>query len=184
VIPPSWPYPPQTYETFAALRQAGFTAYCCGDRHAPHVLVVAYDWGNSYVDVVTMRGANRVTAARLPTSDGLDIFAPHQAVWHYGCTRIRCGGAATTTSPRPPGRTNDPLPSATDPVCLLARATTPDVMKERRPRPFRDDHQTRQAPVKTADHKEGRTRAHDCTRTVSRSAPVRVVPASPPTTRH
>jgi hypothetical protein len=32
------------------------------------------------IDVVNMRGADRVTAARLPKYDGLDIFAPHQAV--------------------------------------------------------------------------------------------------------
>ncbi len=83
VIPASWPYSSDTYEAFAALRQAGFTAYCCGDRRMPHVLVAAYAWGDSYVDVVNMRGGDRVTAARLPKSDGLDIFAPHEAVWHY-----------------------------------------------------------------------------------------------------
>lgn len=46
-------------------------------------LVAVYDCGNGYVDVVNMRGADRVTPARLPKSDGLDIFAPHQVVWHY-----------------------------------------------------------------------------------------------------
>lgn len=83
VIPASWPYSPGTYEAFAALKNAGFTAYCCGDRHAPHVLVAPYVWGDSYVDVVNARGADRVTTARLPRSGGLDIFAPHQVVWHY-----------------------------------------------------------------------------------------------------
>jgi hypothetical protein len=61
VIPVSWPYSPETYQAFAALRHAGFTAYCCGDRRAPHVLVAAYEWKNGYIDVVTMRGADRVT---------------------------------------------------------------------------------------------------------------------------
>ena len=56
MIPSAWPYPPDTYKAFVALKAAGFTAYCCGDRHAPHVLVAAYEWGNSYVDVVNMRG--------------------------------------------------------------------------------------------------------------------------------
>jgi hypothetical protein len=83
VIPVSWPYSPETYEAFAALKKAGFATYCCGDRHAPHVLVATYDWGDGYIDVINMRGADRVTAARLPKYDGLDIFAPHQAVWHY-----------------------------------------------------------------------------------------------------
>jgi hypothetical protein len=46
-------------------------------------LVAAYDWGDGYIDVINMRGADRVTAARLPKYNGLDIFAPHQAVWHY-----------------------------------------------------------------------------------------------------
>jgi hypothetical protein len=83
VIPTNWPYSPETYHAFAALKKAGFTIYCCGERHAPHVLVVTYDWGKGYIDVINMRGADRVTAARLPKYDGLDIFAPHQAVWHY-----------------------------------------------------------------------------------------------------
>lgn len=83
MIPASWPYSSGTYQAFAAMKNAGFTAYCCGDRHTPHVLVAAYDWGDGYVDVVTMRGADRVTAARLPKHDGLDIFAPSCAVWHY-----------------------------------------------------------------------------------------------------
>ena len=83
MVPASWPYSAETYEAFAALKEAGFTAYCCGDRRIPHVLVASYDWGDGYVDVVNVRGADRVTAARLPKHDDLDIFAPHQAVWHY-----------------------------------------------------------------------------------------------------
>lgn len=82
MIPTDWPYSPQTYQTFAAMKKAGFTAYCCGDRRAPHVLVSAYDW-DDYIDVINIRGINRVTAARLPKYDGLDIFAPSRAVWHY-----------------------------------------------------------------------------------------------------
>jgi hypothetical protein len=76
VIPAAWPYSPDTYHTFAALKKAGFTIYCCGDRHAPHVLVATYDWRNGYINVINIRGADRVTAARLPKYDGLDIFAP------------------------------------------------------------------------------------------------------------
>lgn len=83
MIPVSWPYSQGTYEAFAAMKQAGFTAYCCGDYHAPHVLVAAYDWEEGYMDVVNIRGGDRVTAARLPTYEGLDIFAPSRAVWHH-----------------------------------------------------------------------------------------------------
>jgi hypothetical protein len=58
VVPARWPYSPGTYGAFA-LKQAGFTAYCCGDRHAPHVLVAVYDWGSyGYRDVVNMRGGS------------------------------------------------------------------------------------------------------------------------------
>lgn len=103
MIPVSWPYPPETYEAFAALKAAGFTAYCCGDRHAPRVLVAVYDWGDRYVDVVNMRGADRVTAARLPKHDDLDIFAPHQAVWHY-MGAVEPAVAALLRLPRPSHR--------------------------------------------------------------------------------
>jgi hypothetical protein len=82
VIPTSWPYSPQTYEAFAAVKNAGFTIYCCGNRHAPRVLVAAYRW-DAYIDVINIRSADRVTAARLPIHHGLDIFAPSQVVWHY-----------------------------------------------------------------------------------------------------
>lgn len=82
MIPTSWPYSQDTYEAFAAMKRAGFTSYCCGNRHAPHVLVAAYNW-DEHIDVINIRGADRVTAARLPTYDGLDIFAPCLAVWHY-----------------------------------------------------------------------------------------------------
>lgn len=82
MIPASWPYSQQTYQTFAAMKKAGFTAYCCGNHRAPHVLVSFFDWGG-YLDVINIRGADRVTAARLPIYDGLDIFAPTRAVWHY-----------------------------------------------------------------------------------------------------
>lgn len=82
MIPTDWPYSQGAYDAFAALKQAGFTHYCCGDRRAPHVLVSAYDWGN-YIDVINIRGMDRVTAARLLKHDGVDIFAPTHAVWHY-----------------------------------------------------------------------------------------------------
>jgi len=84
MIPANWPYSQSAYKAFESLRRSGFTHYSCGDRRAPHVLVSAYDWcGHGCIDVITIRGMDRVTAARLPKHDGLDIFAPAQAVWHY-----------------------------------------------------------------------------------------------------
>jgi hypothetical protein len=100
MVPASWPYSPGMYEVFEALKDAGFTAYCCGDRRAPHVLVAAYVREEGYVDVVNMRGADRVTAARLPKFDGLDIFAPHQVVWHYMGT-VESAVAALLRLPHP-----------------------------------------------------------------------------------
>lgn len=82
MIPARWPYSPETYEAFAAIKTDGFTLYCCGDHRAPHVIVAAYDW-DSYIDVINIRGMDRVTAARLSKYNGLDIFAPSRAVWHY-----------------------------------------------------------------------------------------------------
>lgn len=77
MIPSSWPYSHGVYEAFAAIKQAGFTHYCCGDRRAPHVLVSTYDWGSyGYIDIINIRGGDRVTAARLPQHEGLDVFAP------------------------------------------------------------------------------------------------------------
>jgi hypothetical protein len=77
-----WPYSQGVYDAFAAIKKAGFSVYCCGQRRAPHVLVCTLDQGD-YMDVINIRGGDRVTAARLPTYDGLNIFAPTQAVWHY-----------------------------------------------------------------------------------------------------
>lgn len=82
MIPAGWPYSRETYEAFAAIKKAGFTACCCGNRRAPSVLISVHNWGG-YLDVINIRGVDRVTAARLPRDDGLDIFAPTRAVWHY-----------------------------------------------------------------------------------------------------
>ncbi|MGH4012346.1 MAG: hypothetical protein ACRDSL_00080 [Pseudonocardiaceae bacterium] len=62
--------------------------------------MAVYDWGNGYVDVVNVRGADRVTTARLPKHDDLDIFAPHQAVWYY-MGALEPAVAALLRLPRP-----------------------------------------------------------------------------------
>jgi hypothetical protein len=116
VIPTSWPYSQDTYEAFTAIKRAGFTSYCCGDRHAPHVLIAAYDWG-SYIDVINIRGADRVTAARLPAYDGLNIFAPCQAVWHHMGT-LESSVTAMLRLP-PPSHPNAPTITYPAPVTLF-----------------------------------------------------------------
>ena len=120
MIPTTWPYSPDTYQAFAALKKAGFTTYCCGHRHAPHVLVATYDWGDSYIDVTNMRGADRVTAARLPKYDGLDIFAPHQAIWHY----MGALQPAVTAILRLPPPEHPDAPTATYPAPLTLFVST------------------------------------------------------------
>lgn len=116
MIPASWPYSQETYEAFAAIDKAGFTHYCCGDRRAPHVLVAAYDWGD-YIDVINIRGADRVTAARLPKYVGLDIFAPSRAVWHYLGT-LELTVAAIRRLP-PPRHPNAPTTTYSAPATLF-----------------------------------------------------------------
>jgi hypothetical protein len=60
----------------------GFTLYCCGPKLAPTALVAAYEW-EQYVDLLTIRNFDRVTTARVPKRDAVDIFAPEVAVWAY-----------------------------------------------------------------------------------------------------
>lgn len=116
MIPTSWPYSPDIYQAFAAVKKAGFTAYCCGNRHAPHVLVAAYDWGD-YTDVINIRSTDRVTAARLPTHEGLDIFAPHKTVWHY-LGALQPAVAAILRLP-PPGHPDAPTATYPAPLTLF-----------------------------------------------------------------
>jgi hypothetical protein len=60
----------------------GFTLYCCGPKSAPNALVASYEW-EQYVDLLTIRDFNRVTTARVPKRDRVDIFAPKVVVWAY-----------------------------------------------------------------------------------------------------
>lgn len=60
----------------------GFSLYLCGGRTQPTVIVGVYEW-EDYVDIVNIRGENRVTAARVPRGENLDIFAPATIVWFY-----------------------------------------------------------------------------------------------------
>ncbi len=60
----------------------GFTLYCCGPKHAPNALLACYEWDH-YVDLLTILNFDRVTTARVPKRDTLDIFAPTVMVWSY-----------------------------------------------------------------------------------------------------
>jgi hypothetical protein len=116
MIPTGWPYSPEIYDAFAAMKKAGYSHYCCGDRRAPHILVSTYDWGG-YIDLINMRGADRVTAARLPKYDGLDIFAPIRAVWHY-MGALEHAVAAIRRLP-PPQHPNAPIAAYSAPLTLF-----------------------------------------------------------------
>jgi hypothetical protein len=60
----------------------GFTLYCCGPKTAPNALFAAYEW-TQYVDLLTVRDFDRVTTARVPKRNAVDIFAPEVVVWAY-----------------------------------------------------------------------------------------------------
>ncbi|MGH3936408.1 MAG: hypothetical protein ACRDS1_15760 [Pseudonocardiaceae bacterium] len=60
----------------------GFTVYCCGPRAAPTALAASYDW-QDYVDHITIRRWDQVTAARMPKLGRVDVFAPEVVVWAY-----------------------------------------------------------------------------------------------------
>ncbi len=60
----------------------GFTVYCCGPREAPTALIASYEWEN-WVDHITIRRWDQVTAARVPKLGRVDVFAPEVVVWAY-----------------------------------------------------------------------------------------------------
>lgn len=74
--------PPDGERLLLALLMEGFTAYCCGPKTAPRALVAAYEWPR-WVDLVTIRDFDRITAARVPKHDTIDIFTPEVMVWAY-----------------------------------------------------------------------------------------------------
>jgi hypothetical protein len=69
-------------ELLVAVVADGFTLYCCGPKTAPNALVASYEW-DGYLDLLTIRDFSRVTTARVPTRDTVEIFAPQVVVWAY-----------------------------------------------------------------------------------------------------
>ncbi|MGH3793400.1 MAG: hypothetical protein ACRDSP_00775 [Pseudonocardiaceae bacterium] len=71
---------PQLEQLHRDLVEEGFIRYCCGPRDNPAALLAYYEWPG-YVDLVTIRTYERITAARVPKP--VDVFAPQLAVWAY-----------------------------------------------------------------------------------------------------
>ncbi|WIV57864.1 hypothetical protein [Amycolatopsis nalaikhensis] len=71
-----------TEELLWEFARDGFSLYFCGGRSQPTIIVGAYEW-EDYVDIVNIRGENRVTAARVPRRGEVDIFSPETIVWFY-----------------------------------------------------------------------------------------------------
>ena len=74
--------PPVVERLLLGVVRDGFVLYCCGGRAEPTALVACCEWEH-YVDTVVIRGADRVTAARVPRGAGADVFAPEVVVWAY-----------------------------------------------------------------------------------------------------
>ncbi|HEY6425336.1 MAG TPA: hypothetical protein VIY28_19260 [Pseudonocardiaceae bacterium] len=60
----------------------GFVLCCCGGWVEPTALVAFYEWEHC-VDLVTIRGFDRVTTGRVPKHCKVDVFAPEMVVWAY-----------------------------------------------------------------------------------------------------
>lgn len=74
--------PPEVERLLLDVLEDGFAVYCCGPKAAPTALVAAYEWTH-YVDLVTIRDFDRITAARAPKHNNVDVFSPDTVVWAY-----------------------------------------------------------------------------------------------------
>jgi hypothetical protein len=81
---PSTGLPPVVEELLGEIVTDGFVLYCCGHRDRPNALLASYQWEH-YLDLVTIRSFDRITAARIPTPhrEKVNIFAPEVVVWAY-----------------------------------------------------------------------------------------------------
>jgi hypothetical protein len=75
-------FPPEVERLLLDVVADGFVVYCCGPRDAPLALAASYEWEH-FVDLVTIRRFDRVTAARIPKRGRVDVFAPEVVVWAY-----------------------------------------------------------------------------------------------------
>lgn len=60
----------------------GFAAWHLVDAAKPEVIVLFRVWPQ-WIDVIHVRGPDRVEAARLERGERADIWRPREAVWHY-----------------------------------------------------------------------------------------------------
>jgi hypothetical protein len=74
--------PTEAHDLLAWLRNHGFGAWHLVNAAKPSVIVLFRQWGG-WVDVVHIRGCDRVEAARMPRGDAADIFRPEKIIWHY-----------------------------------------------------------------------------------------------------
>jgi hypothetical protein len=80
----------------------GFVVCCCGGRVEPTALVAFYEWKH-YIDLVTIRGFDRITTARLPKHGKVDVFEREVVVWLMRAQRSRrCGRCSTWCIPSTP----------------------------------------------------------------------------------
>lgn len=71
--------PPEVEQLLLDVVADGFTVYCCGPKAEPVALVATYDWPH-YVDLVTIRDFDLITAARVPKRGKVDVFIPDTVV--------------------------------------------------------------------------------------------------------
>lgn len=64
------------------LKHNGFGAWHLVDAKRPAVIVL-FRASGGWMDVVHLRGDDRVEAARMPRSEAADIFRPQKIIWHY-----------------------------------------------------------------------------------------------------
>lgn len=89
----------------------GFTVYCCGPRTGPTALAASYAW-DDYVDHLTIRSCDRVTAARVPKLGRVDVFAPEVVVWAYeGSAEPTMRALLNLVHPQHPDAPNDLYPA-------------------------------------------------------------------------
>ncbi|MGH3822309.1 MAG: hypothetical protein ACRDRA_05655 [Pseudonocardiaceae bacterium] len=76
--------PPEVEVLLVDVVADGFVVYCCGGQASPTALIASYEWAR-YVDLITIRSFERVTAARvlIPHRGQVDVFAPEIVVWAY-----------------------------------------------------------------------------------------------------
>lgn len=93
---------------------SGFAAWHLIDADKPELIVLYREWAG-WLDVVHLRGPDRVEAARLHLGERADIWRPREVVWHHYSEVVQAITALRNLSehaatPYEPPRDGDPLP--------------------------------------------------------------------------